>query len=78
MLYNEVLGIFATLLLLFSMACSCKDKRSTLIMRSVNALAAVLFIIYSVVLNAYSNIVSNTAILFIDIYYIYKCLKRGG
>ena len=77
MLYNELLGMVATAILLFSMVCSCRNRRSFLVMRITNAVAAVLFIIYSIMLNAYSSIVSNIVILVIDIYHIYWCLKSG-
>lgn len=73
--YIEILGVSATIILLISMSYSCKDRKSTIIMRLMNALAAVLFIIYSIVMNAYSTILSNLAILLIDLFYLTKLLK---
>ena len=74
--YIEILGIFATLLLIISMAYHCKDKKSMIIMRVINAVAAALFVVYSVLMNTYSTILSNLVILIIDIYYIVKMGKN--
>jgi hypothetical protein len=68
------MGFVATALLIISMAYNCKDKKHTVIMRALNALAALLFVIYSVFLSAYSTIFSNLIILVIDIIYIIKLL----
>ena len=72
--YIEIMGFVATVLLIISMAYNCKDKKHTLIMRVINAVAALLFVIYSVFLSAYSTIFSNLIILVIDIVYIIKLL----
>lgn len=76
MSYVEIIGIIATILLVVSMAYNCKNRKTTLIMRSLNAISALLFIIYSIVLCAYSTILSNLIILLIDIYYIVKTYKN--
>lgn len=74
MLY-EILSIVATILLVTSMAYSCKNIKSTIVMRSINAVAAILFIVYNVIIGGYGNIMSHIAILCIDIYYIIKNIK---
>lgn len=76
MSYVEIIGIIATILLVVSMAYNCKNRKTTLIMRSLNAISALLFIMYSIVLCAYSTILSNLIILLIDIYYIVKTYKN--
>ena len=72
----EILGIVATILLIISMSFSCKNDKSTIIMRSINALSNILFMIYSVILGAYSVMISNAFILGIDIAYIEKAIKN--
>ena len=72
--YIEIMGFVATALLIISMAYNCKDKKHIVIMRALNALAALLFVIYSIFLSAYSTIFSNLIILVIDIIYIIKLL----
>lgn len=76
MSYVEIIGILATIILVVSMAYNCNNRKTTLIMRSLNGISALLFIIYSIVLCAYSTILSNLIILLIDIYYIVKTYKN--
>lgn len=72
--YIEIVGFVATVLLIISMAYNCKDKKHTIIMRLINGVSALLFVIYSISLSAYSTIFSNLIILVIDIIYIIKLL----
>jgi hypothetical protein len=74
--FIEIFGIIATIILVVSMAFNCKTKKATLIMRTLNAVSAIMFIVYSIVLNAYSSILSNLAILIIDIFWLYKCIFK--
>ena len=69
---NEILGIASTILLVISMAISTKDNIKTLIMRIINAISCLGFIMYSINLLAYSTVLSNSIILILDIYYIVK------
>lgn len=71
---NEILGIVSTMLLVISMAISTKNNTKTLIMRIINGVSSLGFIIYSFNLSAYSTIVSNLIILILDIYYILKII----
>lgn len=73
--YIEVLGMLATVILIISMAYNCKDKKSTIIMRIINGVAALMFVIYSICMSAYSTILSNLLILLIDIYYLIKLMR---
>ena len=72
--YIEIVWIISTILLIISMAYNYKDKKHTLIMRIINAISALLFIVYSIFFSAYSTILSNLNIFFIDIYYVIKLL----
>lgn len=71
----ELLGLTATVILVISMSFSCRDNKSTIIMRSINALSNVLFMIYGFTLGAYSVMLSNAFILGIDTYYIKTAIK---
>ena len=73
--YIEVLGMLATVILIISMAYNCKDKKSAIIMRIINGVAALMFVIYSICMSAYSTILSNLLILLIDIYYLIKLMR---
>ena len=74
--YIELLGIIATAILIISMAYNCKDRKSSIIMRFLNGLAAGIFVYYSIMVGAYSAILSNFLILVIDIFYIVKLIKN--
>ena len=74
--FIELFGVLATIILVVSMAFNCKSKKSIIIMRTLNAIAAIMFIIYSIVINAYSSILSNLSILIIDIYWLYKYIYK--
>lgn len=76
----EILGVIATILLIISMSFSCKDTKSTIKMRIVNALANLLFLIYSFIIGAYSMMMANAFIIGLDVGYIekaYKSIKNG-
>lgn len=73
----ELIGIIATIILVVSMVSNCRTKNSLIIMRTLNAIASVLFIIYGCLILAYSTILSNIAILIIDLFYVYKIVKSN-
>lgn len=72
--YIEIVGIISTILLIISMAYNCKDKKHTIIMRTINAISAMLFVVYGIFFSAYSTILSNLIIFIIDVFYIIKTL----
>lgn len=74
--FIEIFGVLATIILVISMAFNCKSRKTTIIMRTLNAISAIMFIIYSIVYSAYSSILSNLAILIIDIYWLYKYIYK--
>lgn len=77
----EVIGMIATVLLVISMMVNTMNPKTVIIMRAINAVASIGFIIYGVLLSAYSTTISNTFILFVDIWYLYKNIveyKKGG
>lgn len=77
MLEIEIIGILSTVVLILSMAWPSNNKKNISIMRIVNAISCVGFIIYSIFFSAYSTIISNSIILGIDIWYLYKALRKG-
>jgi hypothetical protein len=63
--YTEWVGYLASLSVLISFAMSNLRK-----LRWVNALGSLLFIIYGVLLPSIPVVITNTAILFIHLYYL--------
>lgn len=77
----EVIGMIATVLLVISMMVNTKNPKTVIIMRAINAVASIGFVIYGVLLSAYSTTISNIFILLVDIWYLYKNIveyKKGG
>lgn len=77
----EVIGMIATVLLVISMMVNTKNPKMVIIMRAINAVASVGFVIYGILLSAYSTTISNIFILLVDIWYLYKNIveyKKGG
>ena len=58
------------------MSYSCENNRSILIMRIMNGIANLLFIIYNFTCKAYGNIYANAFILGMNIYFIKKTLRK--
>lgn len=76
-MYNEIIGMFATILLIVSMSFSSKSLKSRFIMRIVNMLAAMLFIIYGCLVTAYSTVCCNSIIVVLDFIYLIIMFKNN-
>ena len=71
----EVIGIIATVLLVISMMVNTKNPKMVIIMRAINAVSCVGFVVYGLLLSAYSTATSNGFIFFVDVWYLYKNIK---
>ena len=63
----EIIGVLATLFLVASFACNGEKK-----IRFVNSIGAILFVVYGLMINAWSTAVSNLIILFLNIFKMSK------
>lgn len=68
--YIEWIGYLASLLIVVSLTMSDIVK-----LRIVNSIGCVVFVTYGILVGAYPVIVSNFAIVIINIYYLYKMKK---
>jgi uncharacterized protein with PQ loop repeat len=73
MRYIEILGIIATILILISFASSNK-----LVIRTVNSIGSVLFVIYGIAIGATSVWLLNGLCIILNIYKIYKETNTDG
>lgn len=71
----EIIGLIASLLVLFSMVFKTTTFKGTMIMRILNLLGSIFFIIYGFLLGAYSTGICNGCLFFINIYYIVKEIR---
>lgn len=77
----EIIGMIATISLIVSMMVNTKNPKTVMMMRALNAIACVAFVVYGLLLSAYSTAISNGFIFFVDIWYLYKNMveyKKGG
>lgn len=72
----EIIGLIATVLLAISMMVNTKNLKTVIMMRALNALACVAFVVYGLLLSAYSTAISNGFIFFVDLWYLYKNMKE--
>ena len=72
----EFIGILAGIFILISLVFRSTTRKTEILMRVVNSTGAVLFIIYGILLPAYSTAIINACILVVNIYNIYALLKR--
>lgn len=67
----EVIGVLASCFVLLSFS-----FRKATIIRAVNIIGAILFVIYGLLLNAFSVWLLNGALIIIHIYYLIKSTKE--
>ena len=58
----ELIGVFATILLIISFICNGEEK-----IRIINSAGALLFVIYGVLIGAWSTAISNLIIIIINV-----------
>lgn len=74
----ETIGIIASIVILISMTFKTTQVKSAFIMRCVNIVGSCIFIVYGLLLPAYSTAFLNAGITFINIYHailLYKTLR---
>jgi|GEM_PF-461029 len=76
MLWKEIIGIIATLLILVSMLFHTLTYKGSLYMRILNIIGSVVFVIYGALLPAISTAVLNGALIVINGYHLYKLIKE--
>lgn len=72
----EFIGILAGVFILISLVFRSTTRKTEILMRILNSVGAVLFIIYGLLLPAYSTAIINACILAVNIYNIYALLTR--
>lgn len=71
----EAIGMVASILIVCSMVFKTTTFKGTMLMRIINMLGSVFFIIYGFVLPAYATGVANICVFIINVYYIVKEYK---
>lgn len=68
----EIIGLIAAIFIAFSMIFKTTTFKGTILMRSINTIGAIFFIIYGFILPAYSTAICNVFIFILNIYYLFK------
>jgi len=71
----EIIGIVATLFIVFSMSCKTSTKKSIIILRVTNIIGSIIFVVYGVLLPAYSTAILNGLLVIINTYHLIKLIK---
>ena len=71
----ELIGIFASALILVSMCVSSSNIKGNILMRLINIVGSIIFIYYGFELNAYSTAILNISAVIVNIYYIIMMLN---
>ena len=76
MWYVEVIGIVATVFILVSMSIDTASWKGDVVMRIINIVGSVVFVVYGALLPAYSTAILNWLLVFINTFYLVKLLKN--
>ena len=68
----EVIGIIASVLVVFSMVFKTTTYRGTMLMRILNLAGSIFFIIYGFLLPAYATAITNSCAFILNLIYIIK------
>lgn len=68
----EIIGIIASVLIVFSMVFKTTTFKGTMLMRILNLTGSVFFIVYGFLLPAYATAITNTCAFVLNLIYIIK------
>ena len=71
-MWVEILGIFATLMILVSMSCKTMTFKSSVVMRITNIIGSVAFTVYGFILPAWSTGILNAVLIIVNTYHLVK------
>lgn len=72
MIVTEIFGIIGSVVVLISMLFKTSTRKGALCMRYINNIGSILFIVYGVLLTAWSTIALNIIMLIVNTYHIFK------
>ena len=70
-MFVEILGIVASLFVI-----SAFLFKNVKIVRVLDAVGALLYVIYGILIHSYANILLNTVLIAVQIYHLYKLNKK--
>ena len=72
----EVIGIVATLFILISMSVNTKSIKGDIWMRAINIVGSVIFVVYGILLPAWSTAILNAALVVVNTIHLVLLVKN--
>ena len=76
-MWIEVFGIVSSIIILVNMCFNPQTKLGNILLRSINLMGSICFIIYGLLLPAYATIFMNSCALVINSIYLVKILRAS-
>ena len=76
-MWIEIFGIVSSLIILVSMCFNPQTRLGNILLRSINLIGSICFIIYGLLLPAYATVFMNSCALIINSIYLVKILKAS-
>ena len=76
-MWIEVFGIISSIIILVSMCFNPQTKLGNILLRSINLIGSICFIVYGLLLPAYATIFMNSCALIINSIYLVKILRAS-
>lgn len=73
----EIIGIVATLFILASMSVNTKTLKGDIWMRAINIVGSVVFVVYGVLLPAWSTAILNAALVVVNTVHLILLIKNS-
>ena len=74
----ELIGIVATLFVLVSMCFKTTSFEGSLCMRIINIIGSAVFVVYGILLPAYSTAILNFALIIVNAYHLIILIKENN
>lgn len=68
----EIIGLIASIMVVASMVFKTTTFRGTILMRVLNLVGSVFFIVYGFLLPAYATAITNCCVFALNVFYIFK------
>lgn len=73
--YVEIIGIIASIFIVVSMCFKTTTFKGTIIMRIINGLGSIVFVVYGALLPATATLITNACAFVINLFYLIKEIK---
>lgn len=71
----EIIGIFATLFILISMCFKTTTEKGSIYMRILNLTGSAIFVVYGILVPAWSTAILNFGLIVVNGYHLFKLLR---